>query len=56
MRCLRIYGLSPSVADRHRFDADPDLTFYFDADLDLCSDPDPYYAKDPRKIKEIFFI
>jgi hypothetical protein len=28
-----------SVVDRHRFDSDPDLTSYFDADPVLDSDP-----------------
>ncbi len=32
IHCKRI--LAPSVADRHRFDVDPDLTFYFVADPD----------------------
>jgi hypothetical protein len=29
------------VVDRHRFDVDPDQTFYFKADPDPDPDPDP---------------
>ena len=43
-----------SVADQHRFDANPDPTFCFDADPDPVPDPDPYYiVKDLRKLKKL---
>jgi hypothetical protein len=32
-----------SVADRHRFDADPDPTFHFDDDPGLDSNPIPSF-------------
>ena len=45
-----------SVADRHRFDADPDPTFYFDVDPNPDLAPDPYYfVKDPRIFIFIFY-
>jgi hypothetical protein len=36
--------VAASVADGHRFDADPDPTFHFDADQYPDSDPTPSFT------------
>jgi hypothetical protein len=54
MRVLHI--VICSVVDRHRFDVDPDPTFYFEADPDptfhFDADPDP----DTESTPELFFL
>jgi hypothetical protein len=38
-------NIQPNVANRHQFDADPDLNYHFNADPDAATDPDFYLIR-----------